>query len=64
MSDKWPVTRDEQAGATAKLQEEERTQGFRDLLVWQKGMELAKAIYGISRKFPAEEKLGKLVTRH
>lgn len=32
--------------------------GYRDLIVWQKGMELAKSVYGITRKFPAEEKYG------
>ena len=58
MSDKWRVTSDQQAGATAKLQDEERTREFRDLLVWQKGMELVKAIYAISQGFPAEEKFG------
>jgi four helix bundle protein len=58
MSDEWQVTSDEQTATTAKLQEEERTQGFRDLLVWQKAMELTKAIYRISQKFPVEEKFG------
>jgi four helix bundle protein len=31
---------------------------YRDLLVWQKGIELAKIIYRISAKLPAEEKFG------
>jgi four helix bundle protein len=32
--------------------------GYRQLVVWQKGMELAKLIYGITRKFPGEERFG------
>ncbi len=32
--------------------------GYRELMVWQKGMELAKRIYGITRTFPSEEKFG------
>jgi four helix bundle protein len=31
---------------------------YRDLVVWQKGMTLAKLIYGLSRGFPPEEKFG------
>lgn len=31
---------------------------YRDLLVWQKGMELAKAIYVLSRPFPKAETFG------
>jgi four helix bundle protein len=33
-------------------------QGFRDLLVWQKSMQLTVAIYGLSRGFPREELYG------
>ena len=33
-------------------------QGYRDLLVWQKSMALAKDIYKITSGFPAEEKFG------
>jgi four helix bundle protein len=33
-------------------------QSFRDLLVWQKGIELAEAVYALTRPFPAEEKFG------
>ena len=35
-----------------------KVRSFKDLLVWQKGMALAKAIYGITRPFPKEEKFG------
>ena len=35
-----------------------KARSFKDLLVWQKGMALAKGIYGITRSFPHEEKFG------
>jgi four helix bundle protein len=31
---------------------------FRDLIVWQRAMEFAKAVYQISKKFPADERFG------
>ena len=31
---------------------------YRELLVWQKGMKLAKEIYQLTAKFPPEEKFG------
>lgn len=31
---------------------------FRELTVWQKSMDLAKAVYLISKKLPSEEKFG------
>jgi len=33
-------------------------QSYRDLLVWQKSMALAKAIYKITADFPSDEKFG------
>jgi four helix bundle protein len=33
-------------------------QSYRDLVVWQKGIALAKLIYALTRTFPAEEKFG------
>jgi four helix bundle protein len=36
----------------------ERPQNYKDLIVWQKGILLAKNIYTLTRKFPAEEKFG------
>jgi hypothetical protein len=33
-------------------------QGYRDLLVWQKGLALAKVIYKLTAEFPSEEKFG------
>lgn len=34
------------------------TQSYKDLLVWQKGIELAKGIYRLTQDFPSEEKFG------
>ncbi|MGO8818585.1 MAG: four helix bundle protein [Terriglobia bacterium] len=35
-----------------------KVRSFKDLVVWQKGMALAKGIYGITISFPKEEKFG------
>ena len=35
-----------------------KTRSYKDLLVWQKGIALAKLLYVITRGFPAEEKFG------
>jgi four helix bundle protein len=35
-----------------------RVQSYRDLLVWQKSMALAKVIYKLTAAFPPEEKFG------
>ena len=32
--------------------------GFRDLLVWQRSMQLTVAIYGLTREFPNDERFG------
>jgi four helix bundle protein len=32
--------------------------GYEDLVVWQKGMELVKKVYEITRTFPRDEKFG------
>ena len=37
---------------------EKKAQNYKDLVVWQKGIALAKAIYQLTSKFPAEEKFG------
>jgi four helix bundle protein len=34
------------------------TQNDKDLLVWRKGIELAKGIYRLTQNFPSEEKFG------
>jgi len=38
--------------------EKKRVRGYKDLLVWQKGIHLAKEIYRITQTFPNEEKFG------
>src|SRR5213080_2800384 len=35
-----------------------KPQSYKDLNVWQKGIELAKFIYTLTTRFPAEEKFG------
>jgi len=38
--------------------EKAKVQGYKDLLVWQKGIQLAKEIYRITQTFPSAEKFG------
>jgi four helix bundle protein len=40
------------------MSDEQKPQGYRDLLVWQKGIVLTKEVYRLTRSFPAEEKFG------
>jgi four helix bundle protein len=35
-----------------------KIQSHRDLLVWQKGMDLVVAVYAVSKQFPEEERYG------
>ncbi len=35
-----------------------KAQSYRDLLVWQKGIALAKMVYKLTAEFPSEEKFG------
>jgi four helix bundle protein len=37
---------------------QKKTQNYKDLIVWQKGITLAKAVYQVTSKFPTEEKFG------
>ena len=37
---------------------EKKAQNYKDLVVWQKGIALAKATYPLTSKFPSEEKFG------
>ena len=37
---------------------EKKAQNYKDLVVWQKGIALAKLIYQITSKYPAEERFG------
>ena len=34
------------------------TRSYKDLVVWQKGIDLAKLVYALTRSFPSEEKFG------
>lgn len=38
------------------------TRSYKDFVVWQKGIELAKLVYQLTRRLPSEEKFG-LVTQ-
>jgi four helix bundle protein len=40
------------------MNENSKVKSFRELLVWQKGIELAKAIYSLTQRFPSDEKFG------
>ena len=37
---------------------QDKAQNYKDLVVWQKGIALAKAIYQLTSTFPSEEKFG------
>ena len=37
---------------------QEKVQNYKDLVVWQKGIALAKAVYQFTSKFPSEERFG------
>src|SRR5213592_3117648 len=39
---------------------ENKPQSYKDLNVWQKGIELAKLIYTLTARFPTEEKFGRV----
>ena len=34
------------------------SKGYKDLLVWQNGIELVKEVYKLTRPYPSEEKFG------
>ena len=36
------------------------TRSYKDLVVWQKGIALAKLVYQLTRNFPSEEKFGRV----
>jgi four helix bundle protein len=38
--------------------ENPKAEGYRDLVVWQKGVALAKLTYTLTKSFPADEKFG------
>jgi four helix bundle protein len=46
------------SGEVAKAAEKPKVTHFKDLLVWQKGMELAERVYRLTTKFPGDERFG------
>jgi four helix bundle protein len=40
------------------MDDAKRVKSFRDLLIWQKGVELTLVVYSLTKEFPAEEKFG------
>jgi carbamoyl-phosphate synthase large subunit len=40
------------------MPERQKPKHYKERLIWQKGMALAKATYGLTARFPAEEKYG------
>ena len=54
------MTSDKQAAAkaTASANDGYKARGYRDLLVWPKGISLVKRIYEITGRFPSDERFG------
>jgi four helix bundle protein len=50
------VTSDENVETTSDMNT--KTRSYKDLVVWQKGIELAKLAYRLTQSFPPEEKFG------
>ena len=50
------MTGDEICGKTLAMNTSPRS--YKDLLVWQKGIELAKIVYRLTRNYPTEERFG------
>lgn len=40
------------------LDSREKAKHYKELLVWQKGMSLAKGVYGLTARFPTDERFG------
>jgi four helix bundle protein len=40
------------------MNETRQARDYRDLLVWQRGMSLARRVYELTRSFPSEERFG------
>ncbi|MGH9446275.1 MAG: four helix bundle protein [Terriglobia bacterium] len=49
------MTSDEQKAVSASRA---KVRNYKELVVWQKGMELAKQVYRVTQSFPNEEKFG------
>src|SRR5438132_13628782 len=39
------------------------TRSYKDVIVWQKGIDLAKLVYQLTKRFPSEEKFGIIAQR-
>ena len=40
------------------MADEPKARHYKELIIWQKGMDLAKAVYQLTASFPSEEKFG------
>ncbi len=40
------------------MKQDSKIRSYKDLIVWQKGMELVSAVYLITKRFPAQEQFG------
>jgi four helix bundle protein len=56
----WGIWRDAPLAFERRTDVQEGTgrQGVRDLIAWQKGVELTVAIYGATREWPSDERFG------
>lgn len=54
ISEQWRVTSDEISGITEQM----KPQSYKDLIVWQKAIVLARITYQLTQRFPSEEKFG------
>lgn len=45
-------------GRLAVTSEKPKVRSYRDLIVWQKAMDLVRAIYSLTMSFPADERFG------
>ena len=52
------MTSDQPAEVRYNVGMNSETQSYKDLVVWQKGIDLAKLVYQLTRNFPGEEKFG------
>jgi four helix bundle protein len=52
-SGEWRV-----AAKDAVVNDHNKAKHYKELLVWQKGMSLAKDVYGLTARFPADERFG------
>src|SRR5579862_874916 len=57
---KWLVTSGEWLASEKAVMStgREKAKHYKELLVWQKGMSLAKGVYGLTAGFPSDERFG------